>query len=402
MSSVNLPGTVTEIHQGAFSHSGVVSFTTPLLVSKIEQNTFYECTSLNNVTVSAAVDTIEEDAFNNCTSLTTMYMQNPSAPVMNSASFYYLLLQNGSMYVPCGSGQAYRTMLEGLGDNCVVDTCENFVRYNLTLINNAGGYFEYFDGENYNYINDTVHYNVLEGDSVALRFSTEVPDHIYNFQDTPHSRLRHLYFDGVEIPLDSIMEPDPYFWIFYNLAFVMDTDHTVEAVFGYYYQNATVTVVSSDTLLGSVTGGGEVLEGQTMTIGAFAKGGVTFIGWSTGSTENPLTFEVLSDITLTALFSTDGAVLYDTVVIHDTVYIHDTVVVGVDDVETITAKIYTSNGQVVVDGAEGNTVTLYDAVGRQLAVRRNENGDIRFDIPATGTYLVKVGNAPARKVVVSR
>ena len=139
-----------------------------------------------------------------------------------------------------------------------------------------------------------------------------------------------------------------------------------------------------------------------MTIGAFAKGGVTFIGWSNGSTENPLTFEVLSDITLTALFSTDGAVLYDTVVIHDTVYIHDTVVVGVDDVETITAKIYTSNGQVVVDGAEGNTVTLYDAVGRQLAVRRNENGDIRFDIPATGTYLVKVGNAPARKVVVSR
>ena len=73
-----------------------------------------------------------------------------------------------------------------------------------------------------------------------------------------------------------------------------------------------------------------------------------------------------------------------------------------DDVETIAAKIYTSNGQVVVDGAEGNTVTLYDAVGRQLAVRRNEFGDIRFDIPVSGAYLVKVGSAPARRIVVVR
>ena len=71
-----------------------------------------------------------------------------------------------------------------------------------------------------------------------------------------------------------------------------------------------------------------------------------------------------------------------------------------NDVESINAKIYTSNGQVVVDGADGNAVTLYDAVGRQLAVRRSEYGDVRFDIPATGTYLVKVGNATARRIVV--
>ena len=64
------------------------------------------------------------------------------------------------------------------------------------------------------------------------------------------------------------------------------------------------------------------------------------------------------------------------------------------------AKVYSSQGQIVVEGAEGCEVTLYDAVGRRMAARRDDFAMLRFDVPASGAYLVKVGHAPARRVVV--
>ena len=97
---------------------------------------------------------------------------------------------------------------------------------------------------------------------------------------------------------------------------------------------------------------------------------------------------------------------YDTVFIttrfYDTIYVHDTIVVGVDDVETVSAKVYSSHGQIVVEGADGNQVTLYDVTGRVLATKQDNYMSLRFDAPASGTYLLKIGNYPARRVVVIR
>ena len=104
----------------------------------------------------------------------------------------------------------------------------------------------------------------------------------------------------------------------------------------------------------------------------------------------------------TTVFQTDTLWLHDTVYLHDTIYIHDTIVVGVDEVDVINAKIYTNHGQIVVDGAESNTVWLYDVNGRILATKQDEYSPLRFDVPASGAYLVKIGNHPARKVVVIR
>ena len=56
----------------------------------------------------------------------------------------------------------------------------------------------------------------------------------------------------------------------------------------------------------------------------------------------------------------------------------------------------------VVEGANGNMVTFYDVHGRVLATKRDEYAPLRFDAPASGTYLIKIGNYPARRVVVIR
>ena len=75
---------------------------------------------------------------------------------------------------------------------------------------------------------------------------------------------------------------------------------------------------------------------------------------------------------------------------------------SIGDVGAMNAKVYSSQGQVVVEGAEGHPVTLYDAVGRRLATKRDEYMLVRFDVPASGTYLVKIGAFAARRVVVIR
>ena len=86
----------------------------------------------------------------------------------------------------------------------------------------------------------------------------------------------------------------------------------------------------------------------------------------------------------------------------DTVYIHDTVYVGIDGVDVLDAKIYSNGWQIVVENAEQNTVTLLDINGRALATKQDYGAPLRFDVPATGTYMVKIGRHAARKIVVVR
>ena len=88
---------------------------------------------------------------------------------------------------------------------------------------------------------------------------------------------------------------------------------------------------------------------------------------------------------------------YDTIIIHDTVYLPN----SIDGAEMVNAKIYASQGQIVVEGAEGYPVTLYDAIGRELSVNRKMDGNKRcFTVPQTGVYLIKIGTLPAHRIVV--
>lgn len=212
-------------------------------------------------------------------------------------------------------------------------------------------------------------------------------------------------------------------------------DH--ELVFNYgegeTVENYNVSISSNDATLGTVFGdfegtAGSVPAGTELEVYAMPQGGVTFVGWAEGSEtnivsqSNPLQVSVNGDKNIIGVFttanlvtvevhdtvylsSTDTVYLYNTDTVYvsntDTVYVYDTVYVGVDGVETDAAvKLYSKDNQIVVEGAHGADVVLYDAVGRRLAVRRDDFGAVRFEVPATGTYLVRVGQYPARRVVV--
>ena len=68
--------------------------------------------------------------------------------------------------------------------------------------------------------------------------------------------------------------------------------------------------------------------------------------------------------------------------------------VGIDEVTKDDVKVYAHDGRIVVEGAKGENVSIFDISGRLLSP-----SDSRL---SAGVYLVKVGNYAAKKVVVTR
>ncbi len=163
--------------------------------------------------------------------------------------------------------------------------------------------------------------------------------------------------------------------------FAVSTDVELTAVFAEQGTVHNITALAHDPTTGSVTGGGQYATGETATLTAVPAEGYRFVRWNDGNTDNPRLVLVVTDITYTAFFADINAI---------------------DDAEVASAKVYSHHGQIVVEGAEGQPVTLIDAVGRQLATKRDEYMPVRFDVPASGTYLVKIGDYAARRVVVIR
>ena len=165
--------------------------------------------------------------------------------------------------------------------------------------------------------------------------------------------------------------------------YVITGNTTLTAFFALDVHSVVVQV--DDMAHGTVSGGGNYTYGSAATITAETPfSGWVFSHWSDGATYNPYTFAVLQDTVMTAYFVREGSQN------------------GVDGVDTISAKIYVNNGQIVVEGAEGYPVCLYDVVGRLLATKRETAQEVLLDVPASGAYLVKIGDAPARRIVVRR
>ena len=74
---------------------------------------------------------------------------------------------------------------------------------------------------------------------------------------------------------------------------------------------------------------------------------------------------------------------------------------GIEDVGEEEYAVSSQDGRLTVSGAEGNMVNVYSLDGRCI-YSASAKGTTVIDIPASGTYLVKIGRHPARKVVVIR
>lgn len=145
--------------------------------------------------------------------------------------------------------------------------------------------------------------------------------------------------------------------------------------------NYMITVTCDETM-GTVSGGGSYAYNTTATLTATAKAGYEFVQWSDGNTNATRTVTVQGDAQYVAEFRA---------------------VQGIDDVDALNVTIYSTNGNIVVKGAANQSIYIYDAVGRCVNHVANNYSEVNeFAMPTSGVYMVKVGNLPARRVVVVR
>ena len=144
----------------------------------------------------------------------------------------------------------------------------------------------------------------------------------------------------------------------------------------------TISVESVDPDMGYVSGGGQALAGGRITIRAQGYPGYRFLRWQDNNTDSVRTVTVTGNATYTAYFAET---------------------VGVEDVaDGEGVRVWSYDGRIHVVGAEGMDVNVYDILGRRVSGKQKvERGKLELAVPA-GVYLVRIGDLPARKVVVIR
>ena len=151
---------------------------------------------------------------------------------------------------------------------------------------------------------------------------------------------------------------------------------------------ATVTVTINNADWGYVlingvqTNNYEGFVGDSITLIAVANEGFHFVDWG----------DLFGGDTLTLVISTPD--MYVTCNFAENV--------GIDDVVEDNTIIYSENSNIVVRGAEMQTIRVFDVIGRLVAQRNAAAVEETIQMPATGVYLVKIGDRPARRVVVRK
>ena len=146
-----------------------------------------------------------------------------------------------------------------------------------------------------------------------------------------------------------------------------------------------ITVTSQNPEFGVVKGDSTYCQSDTITIVAIAKEGYRFVKWNDGNTDSVRTVVVHGNVTYTAYFASDNGAE------------------GIDEPQNRdNIQVFARNNSICISGACGQRVFIYGIDGRMVATRRNATEQVSIPVPATGVYFVKVGNLPARKVVVIR
>ena len=180
-----------------------------------------------------------------------------------------------------------------------------------------------------------------------------------------------------------------------SVTFLMGTnDVMLTAVFEQVVFEATLDVTSNNIEWGHVLINGERSDhyqghtGDTIVLQAVANDGYHFDHWDGVHTDADTALNEIVTIILTEPTTN--------------IVCHFAENVGINDVAEDNTIIYTKHSNIVVSGAEQQTIRVFDVVGRLIAQRTNAAIEETIPMPATGVYLVKVGDRPARRVVVRK
>ena len=461
ITSIVLPDSLITIEQGIFENdTSLISVVVPDAVVSIGSGAFSQCYSLRSVTFGSSVRSIGGLLFWNCYSLDSLIFKSDVAPNVG-ANLFPGAPDTIVIDIPCGSYHSYyaafgpnhiymvpsvnlsmtvSSLTPDWGTASVIqDADQQDVRCDSSsVIQAVANYGYHFTGWSNGSMSslDTL---MIDRDSVltASFAKNSYTVEVQSSDPTIGSVSGGGVFDYLDTTVLVANAVSPYHFVRWSdgntenpRTFVVTGNAIRTAIFG--IDTFTVSLQVDSVTHGTCTGFGNYPYGSAASVVAVPYSGYLFSHWSDGSTYNPYTFAVVDDVQLTAYFYANGTpyqdtlILYDTVYLevpvldtvyitltdtlwlHDTIYlpqyIHDTIYIteGIDGVDALNAKVYSSQGQIVVEGADGNMVTLFDVNGRILATKQDNYLPLRFDASASGTYMIKIGNYHARKVVVIR
>lgn len=267
LTSVSIPNSVTSIGNEAFYNcTSLTSVTIPNSVTSIGNYALYHCDLMTNITFGSSVNTIGEGALSGCNQIVNIHMRGITPPTVQANTFTGVPT-TANLYVPCNS----------------VTTYANTAYWNQFNII-----------EEFPYSFSATSANLMQG-SVQIIHAPECTNLQAEVQATPYNGFIFVQWS------DGNTNAHRYI--------VVAQDIDIQAVFAEEGM-LTVTVSVNNPAAGSVTGGGEYASGTTATLTANANSGYHFDHWSTGSTDNPLSFTVTSNVTITAYFEADPTTQY--------------------------------------------------------------------------------------------
>lgn len=266
LKSVNLPNNLKSIEQYAFADCGLTTITIPIN-AKVSGHAFGGCSKLETATVHG-IRQYYTYLFSNCPNLHTIYWH-----VKNGGSDHSPIDQNPQIS-RIFFGDEVDTIPQKLCDACT----------NLQYVE---------IGKNVKHIKDYAFQNCPKLKKIRSYATTPPWIGLYGFFMTSN-------VDSVIVPCNSVEAyqnanfSNAYGWGNMN---IVGDDNCGSGTTTY-----TVSVSSSNTSMGTVSGGGTYEEGATATVTATPKSGYKFTRWSNGNTTNPYSFTVTSNVSLTAYF----------------------------------------------------------------------------------------------------
>lgn len=163
----------------------------------------------------------------------------------------------------------------------------------------------------------------------------------------------------------------------------LTSDTTFTAYFEEDIHYYTLTVLSADETMGTVSEGGTWMENEQVTITAYPNNGYLFSHWNDDVTDNPRTITITCDTLFTAFFIADGGEGFDS-----------------PNAEEIIAYGY--NGNIVIKLDKPKPVWVYDVKGI-LIFHTPSECSVSHTIPAfPGIYIVKAGESFIKKILITR
>ncbi len=180
----------------------------------------------------------------------------------------------------------------------------------------------------------------------------------------------------------------------HDLTYTFTMGETNKHYYAVFEEDATPATlhIRYDSYAGTVfindveSNGYDGFVGDTVTLRAVANDGFRFVNWVGEGVENP----------------TSATITYVILAAETEIEVNFEQLEGIIDVDGSIITIYSANNNIIVRGAEQQTIRVFDVVGRLVAQRTNANDEETIAMTNTGVYLVKVGDAPARRVVVRR